>query len=287
MAPARSGCDLAGSALIRQCLGSVRPHIIVNAAAYTNVELAESESDLAMAINGDGPAILAEMANALGALLVHYSSDYVFDGRLGRPYIEADGPGPLNEYGRSKLAGERGAAKADRHLILRTSWVHGADGSNFLKTMLGLMMQRQSLNVVADQVGIPTSVDLLAEVTAQLLTRYLRDAGGAPGSTAVAGRAQFPFGLYHVAASGQASWYDYARLIAELAASRGVPLALGTQDIHPIKAADWPSRVVRPADSRLDTERLRSVFGVQLPSWQEGVAVTMTQLLQGGHLCVP
>jgi len=273
-APPRVQCDLCDATSLQRCVRATRPDVIVNTAAYTDVEGAEDMPDVAMAVNARGPALLAEAANESGALLVHYSSDYVFDGTLGRPYAESDAPNPVNAYGRSKLAGDA-AAQAKRHLILRAGWLYSANGRNFLQTMVARLTAQQRVAVVADQLGAPTSAARLADVTAQLLARYVRD------------KENFPFGLYHVAAAGETSWYGYASYIAERLNAAGVPLAADA--IQPVSSAERPTRAQRPLDTRLDTTRLRDTFGIVLPPWQEDVARTLACLPQTNpnHPCTP
>jgi len=282
--PGRAECDLARPSSLRDCVRALRPDMIVNAAAWTDVESAERQPVQAMSVNGDAVALLAHEATSLNALLVQYSSDYVFDGQLGRPYTETDVPNPLNAYGYSKLAGEQAACQSPRHLILRTSWVYSTHGNNFLKTMLALMGRRDRIDVVADQLGAPTGADLIARVTTRLLARYMRQHTSPPGGDNTL--ETFPFGLYHVAASGQASWYSYACLIAEQTRSVGGTLALPDDGILPIASSDWPTQVLRPADSRLNTTRLCDTFGLTLPPWHNGVKRTAARLIQGAHLCI-
>lgn len=261
-------CNLADAAAIRELVRSVRPRIIVNAAAYTAVDKAEAETDLAMAVNAHAPGILGEEAARIGAWVIHYSTDYVFDGKADKPYVETDTPNPLGTYGRSKLAGEQALQAAlDRHLILRTSWVLGAHGGNFAKTMLRLAAERTSLNVVADQWGAPTSAALLADMTAQVIRQAHMD-----------GEANFPFGLYHLTAAGETNWCDYARFVIAAAQICGQPLKLGPADVQPISAADYPLPAPRPANSRLDTEKFRHTFGLPLPHWEDGVRQVLLQV---------
>jgi len=264
-------CDLADPAQLRSVIAAVAPGIIVNAAAFTAVDQAESEPALAEAVNGLAPGILGEEAAKRDALVVHYSTDYVFDGRKAGAYSEADTPNPLNVYGRSKLAGERALiARHAKHLILRTSWVFGAHGGNFAKTMLRLAMERDSLRVVADQTGAPTSAALIADVTAQILGQYLHPCRPA--------RAEFAYGLYHLAASGRTTWYEYARTVLEIAQAAGCPLRVAPEAIEPIPAADYPTRAARPANSCLDTTKLKRAFGLHLPDWRQGLEHMMSQL---------
>lgn len=246
--------DLADEPALRETVRRIAPRLIINAAAYTAVDKAEAEPAVAYRINGSAPVALAEEAKRLGALLVHYSTDYVFDGRKAGPYLETDPASPLSAYGRSKLAGEQGiAASGARHLILRTSWVYGLHGSNFLKTMLRLGSERPELRVVGDQAGAPT------------WTRHLADAT----ALALAGR-EPPEGLYHVTAGGGTTWHGYAEAIFAEAVRLGL---LATPPVvHRIGSADYPLPAPRPANSRLDCGKFFSATGLALPDWRVGLA---------------
>jgi dTDP-4-dehydrorhamnose reductase len=264
-------CDLAQPDAIRRLVKEVEPQIIVNPAAYTAVDKAEAEPALAQAINGVAPGLFGEEAKRLDALVVHYSTDYVFDGTKTGPYTEDDAPNPLNVYGRTKLAGEQALiASGAKHLIFRTSWVFGAHGGNFAKTMLRLAAERESLKIVADQFGAPTSAALIADVTAQILGQYLRCR---PAS------ADFAYGLYHLTAGSRTSWHEYAQEVVRLARTAGKPLKLGPEDIQAITTADYPLPARRPANSCLDTTKLRNTFGLVLPDWRQGLRHVMIQLL--------
>ncbi len=249
----RRQLDLANPRVLHDAVRAIKPTAIVNAAAYTAVDRAEAEPALADAINGVAPGILAEEARRLGALLIHYSTDYVFDGAKSTPYTEADKAAPLAAYGRSKLAGELAIAAADsRHLIFRTSWVYGLHGNNFLKTMLRLGRERDELRVIGDQFGAPTWTRHLADATALILAR-----------------AEIPNGLYHLAAAGETSWHGYAEAIFTEARSAGLVEQL--PKIHRITSADYPLPAPRPANSRLDCSRFRRDFGLALPDWRTGL----------------
>jgi dTDP-4-dehydrorhamnose reductase len=270
VAVGRAECDLLDAGALRELVRSHAPDVIVNAAAYTAVDRAESEREAAFAINAGAPAILGEEAARLGALVVHYSTDYVFDGDSRKPYAEGDTPDPQNVYGSSKLAGERALAEAcSRHLILRTSWVLGSHGSNFAKTMLRLAAERERLAVVDDQVGAPTSAALLADLTAHLVRQHVREGG-----------TRFPYGTYHVAAAGETNWYEYARFVLSAAHAAGRLLRVGPADVLPVKSAAYPTAAKRPANSRLDTSLFRHTFGLRLPPWQDGVRHVLQQILQ-------
>ncbi|HOX67833.1 MAG TPA: dTDP-4-dehydrorhamnose reductase [Burkholderiaceae bacterium] len=244
----------------------VRPDAIVNAAAHTAVDKAESEPDLARRINATGPAVLAREAAALGAILVHYSTDYVFDGSGSQPRTEDAPTAPLSVYGRTKLeAEERIRASGCRHLILRTSWVYAARGGNFARTMLRLAAERDALNVIADQVGAPTGADLLADMTALALPRLRADASLG--------------GTYHCAAAGETSWHGYAQFVIEWARARGQAIQVAPDKIAAIPTSAYPTPAQRPLNSRLGTRKLQSAFGVTLPHWQQGVQRMLTEVL--------
>lgn len=247
--------DLAGLA---QTVRTVRPDVIVNAAAYTAVDKAESEPDLARVINADAPGLLAREAGALGAWLVHYSTDYVFDGRGESPWSEDAPKGPLSVYGSTKAFGEEAVrASGCKHLLLRTSWVYAARGNNFAKTMLRLARERDELRVVADQVGAPTGAELLADATAHAI----RTALTTPSVC----------GTYHLTATGETSWWDYARFVIEHARAAGAPIRVAADAVLPIPSAAYPTPAPRPLNSRLDTRRFAETFGIQLPHWREGI----------------
>lgn len=245
---------------------AVRPDVIVNAAAHTAVDKAESEPDLARALNATSPGVVAEAARQVGALMVHYSTDYVFDGSGERPWREDDATGPLSVYGRTKLEGEQLVADAGpRHLIFRTSWVYAARGGNFAKTMLRLAKERDRLTVIDDQFGAPTGAELLADVSAHAIRDTLRDPAKA--------------GLYHLVADGVTTWHGYASFVLQQALAAGVELRAGLEalDAVPTSAFSTPAR--RPGNSRLDTVKLRTTFGLRLPPWQEGVARMLRETL--------
>lgn len=265
----RAACDLADQAALERVLDEIRPDLIVNPGAYTAVDRAESERDQAFAVNQAAPALLAGYAARTGALLVHYSTDYVFDGARDGAYREDDAPNPLGVYGASKLAGERAIRDAGcRHLIFRTSWVAGAHGANFAKTMLRLAAERDGLSVVADQTGAPTSAALVADITAQIAGRWMRE-----------DRDAFAYGLYHLAASGETTWHGYARHVIGRALAAGRALKTTPEAIRPIATADYPTPARRPANSRLDCTRLARAFGLVLPPWQNGIDHLLQQIL--------
>lgn len=262
-------CDLADPGAIRSLVRSVQPDLIVNSAAYTAVDHAESEAELAAAVNTEAPRVLGEEAFRMGAWVIHYSTDYVFDGTGSRAYIETDATNPQSVYGRTKRDGELALqASCPQHLIFRTSWVVGAHGANFAKTMLRLAAERDSLSIIADQYGAPTSAALLADITAQVVGRAQRD-----------GLQGFPFGLYHLAAGGETTWYDYARFVINQAVAVGKIMKVTPSNIYPITTDDYPLPAKRPANSRLDTSLIRNTFDLELPDWQHGVNHVLQQIL--------
>ncbi len=269
-------CNLADADAIRRLVDTVRPDVIVNPAAHTAVDKAESEPALAQAINGVAPGVFGEEAAKLGALVVHYSTDYVFEGSKDSAYTEDDVPNPQSVYGKTKLAGELAlAASGARHLIFRTSWVFGAHGVNFAKTMLRLAAERQGLKVVADQFGAPTSAALIADVTAQILGQYAQGRRLASADFP----ASFPLGLYHLVAAGRTNWHEYAQAVVMAAQAAGKQLRMGPTDVQAITTVDYPLPAPRPANSCLDTTRLRDTFGLCLPDWRQGLQHVLTQLL--------
>lgn len=260
-------CDLADPAALRDRVRAVHPDAIVNAAAYTAVDRAEGERDLAWAVNAAAPGVLAEEATRLDAWLVHYSTDYVFDGAKQQAYGEEDATAPLSVYGASKLAGEQAiAASGCRHLIFRTSWVYAARGGNFARTMLRLAQERESLRVVGDQFGAPTAAELIADVTAHCL----RDAAR-PGGDACRG-------LYHLVAGGETSWHGYARFVLQQAVEAGVELRCAPDQVLSITSAEYPTPARRPANSRLDTAKLQRTFGLTLPDWTYHATRTLAEI---------
>jgi len=262
-------CDLADADAVRALVRRVAPDVIVNPAAYTAVDKAESDEAKAHAVNAVAPAILAEEGAKLGALMLHYSTDYVFDGNKQGAYTEDDRPAPQSVYGRTKFAGEQGVADANpRHLILRTSWVVGAHGGNFAKTMLRLAAEREALTVVADQFGAPTPAALLADLSAHLVREHARSHG-----------ANFPYGTYHVAAAGETSWHGYAQFVIGEALAAGKALKTTVDTVAPLTTEQYPTPAKRPRNSRLDTTRFRTTFSLVLPSWQDGVRHVLQQIL--------
>lgn len=260
----RAACDLARPADVARILRAAEPDIIVNAAAYTAVDKAEQQEALATLINGTAVGEIAETARQLGALLIHYSTDYVFDGRKDAPYTEDDAPHPINAYGRSKLAGERAIAQCGgRYLIVRTSWIYAARGHNFLNTVLRLAHERDVLRMVDDQIGAPTWARELAQATATMATQVQQKlAHGA-----------FESGLLHVSAAGATSWYGFAQAILDQAMQLGTLQHRPT--VHPIASAEYPTPAARPKNSRLANDRLRPLFGIALTGWDGALAACM------------
>ncbi|MCY1669357.1 dTDP-4-dehydrorhamnose reductase [Rhizobium sp. SL86] len=264
----RTVCDLEDEASVRDAVRQFKPDVIVNPAAYTAVDRAESEEGRAHAINACAPAILGEEAARLGALVVHYSTDYVFDGKADGYYRETDATGPQGIYGKTKLAGEEAlAATGARHVIFRTSWVFGAHGANFAKTMLRLAGERETLGVVADQIGAPTSAALIADVSAHVIRQL------------AATKTTDLDGIYHLVASGETNWHAYACHVIDYARAKGHAIQVAPDAIRAIATADYPTPAKRPANSRLDTRKLRDTFGLTLPDWKVGVDHVLEQIL--------
>jgi dTDP-4-dehydrorhamnose reductase len=245
---------------------TVRPDVIVNAAAHTAVDRAESEPELARTLNALAPGVLAREATKIGALLVHYSTDYVFDGSGNRPWAETDTPAPLSVYGRTKLEGERLIqAACAQHLIFRTSWVYAARGTNFAKTMLRLAQERERLTVIDDQFGAPTGAELIADLTAHAIRQCLRQPHDA--------------GLYHLAASGETSWHGYANQVLACARLMHSAIKIKATEVVAVPSSAFPTAARRPLNSRLDTTKLQHRFGLALPRWEQGVGRMMGELV--------
>lgn len=267
-AVSRTQADLSNIHSLQTIIRQIKPDIIVNPAAYTAVDKAETEHAQAFLINAEAPGVLAEEAKKLGSLLVHYSTDYVFDGTKSTPYDEQDLPNPINVYGQSKLAGERAIqAVGGDYLILRTSWVYASRGSNFLKTILRLAAEREELRIVADQIGAPTWARLIAEATAQIVRQ----------SVCARRTDSFNSGLFHLTSSGETSWHGFAEKIVAIAREQN-KLMLKNKAIHPIPTTDYPLPAVRPANSRLSSQRLEQEFGLAMPSWDNALSLCMQEL---------
>ncbi len=253
---------------LAETVRQVRPDVIVNAAAYTAVDRAESDREAARRVNALAPGVLAQAAQACGAWMVHYSTDYVFDGSGATPWRETDPTGPLNVYGATKLEGEQRVMQAcARHLVLRTSWVYAARGGNFARTMLRLAQERERLSVVDDQFGAPTGASLLADVTAHAVRAALDQPARA--------------GLYHVAASGETTWHGYARHVLAAAQAHGLALRASPERVDAVPTTAFPTPARRPANSRLDTRAFTSAFGLVLPDWRAGVDRMLADVLPG------
>ncbi|MFM9939298.1 MAG: dTDP-4-dehydrorhamnose reductase [Hyphomicrobiaceae bacterium] len=265
LAVGRPALDLCEPASIARAMTGFRPDVIINSAAYTAVDKAESEPDAAFALNRDGARMLAEEAARRGAAIIHVSTDYVFDGTKPAPYLEDDATGPLNVYGRSKLEGEQAVAAANqRHVIVRTSWVHSATGQNFVKTMLRLAGERPRLKVVDDQIGSPTYAPHLAEAVLELARQIAK-----------AGKAENRWGVYHAAGTGTVSWCGLAREVLQVASAHGGP----SVPVEAISTSAYPTPARRPMNSRLDCGKLERAFGIRMPAWQVGVADGVARLL--------
>jgi len=266
----RHSTDLCGDLTDLQGLAEtvrqVRPNVIVNAAAHTAVDKAESEPEHARTLNALAPSVLAQGAAKLGAWLVHYSTDYVFDGSGSRPWTETDTPAPLNVYGQTKLEGEQLIqAVCPLHLIFRTSWVYAARGGNFAKTMLRLAQERERLTVIDDQYGAPTGAELIADVTAHAIRSVLTQPEQA--------------GLYHLAATGETTWHGYAKHVLAQARYAQTAIKIVAKDVAPVPSSAFPTAAQRPHNSRLDTSRLQATFGLSLPYWQQGVDRMLAEIL--------
>ena len=258
--------DLSNLQGLAATVQAVRPDLIVNAAAHTAVDKAESEPELARIVNALAPGVLAQEANQLGAWLVHYSTDYVFDGSGSRPWLETDTPAPLSVYGQTKLEGERLIAEhCKRHLILRTSWVYAARGGNFAKTMLRLAQERERLTVINDQWGAPTGAELLADVTAHAIRQLMQRPQDA--------------GLYHLAASGETTWNGYAKHVLAQAERAQPAIKIIAKEVAAVPTSAFPTPAKRPHNSRLDTASLQTTFGLSLPAWQQGVDRMLAEIL--------
>ena len=258
--------DISDLSALAQVIEAVRPDVIINAAAHTAVDKAQAEPELALRLNAEAPEVMAQAAKRLGALLVHYSTDYVFDGSGDAPRTEAAATGPLSVYGATKLEGEQLIQQSGcQHLILRTSWVYAARGGNFAKTMLRLAQEREKLTVIADQWGAPTGADLLADVTAHAI-RHLRQ------------RPQ-DGGLYHCVAAGETNWHTYANYVITQARQAHPAIQIKANDITPVPTSAYPTPARRPLNSRLNTARLQATFGLTLPPWQQGVARMLAEIL--------
>jgi dTDP-4-dehydrorhamnose reductase len=263
----REGADFAQPERLGELVRRERPDVVVNAAAYTAVDKAESEPELARLVNAKGPAALARAAAETGAWLIHYSTDYVFDGEKPAPYVEDDATAPLSVYGATKRDGEVAiGASGGRHLIFRTSWVHAPGRNNFIAKMLSLAQSREELRVIDDQIGAPTSARLIAEVTRRAIEQMARER---PLAT----------GVYHLTAMGETSWNGYARFVIGEALRRGVTLRATPERVLPVPTSAFPTPAHRPYNSRLSTHKLRAALGIELPDWQADVLGTLDTIV--------
>ena len=265
----RSGLDLTNAGQIRDIIRTIKPQLIVNAAAYTAVDQAEQEPEVARLVNSQAPRILAEEAKRCNALLVHYSTDYVFDGQGNKPWTEDQPAAPLNVYGETKRAGELAiAAVGCAYLIFRTSWVYGLHGANFVKTMLRLARERTELSIVDDQIGAPTSAQVIADISIEILRQ---------GQHAFYEHFLDYSGTYHLVCAGETSWYGFAQQIFSEARKCGEKLAL--QDVQPIPSSQFPTPARRPMNSRLNTEKIQNTFDITLPDWESSLSRCFPQIL--------
>ncbi len=268
--PHRVDADLETPESLRAAIRATRPSVVVNAAAYTAVEQAEADEERALRVNAEAPRVIAEEAQAIGACILSFSTDFVFDGRHDAPYVETDATNPLSAYGRSKAAGEAAVAGVcPRHLLLRTSWVFGSHGSNFVKTILRIAAERETLRVICDQRGTPTSARLVAQATASVLEEMAASPEDDPR-----------WGLYHLTASGETTWYDFACFIVTRAKELGMKLKATADDITAVPTSDYPSAATRPAYSVLDTHKIRAAFGLELPSWESEADAVLRELVK-------
>jgi dTDP-4-dehydrorhamnose reductase len=271
----RTQADLANPESLRAFVASIAPDCIVNAAAYTGVDQAESDIELANTINAESVKVLGEETLRLNAWLIHYSTDYVFDGNKKTPYLESDAVNPLSVYGQSKLQGEQYIqASGCKYLIFRTSWVFSAHGSNFVKSMLRLAKQRESLNIVADQFGAPTSAELIADVTALCFNQIMIKNEGFSKDKK---------GIYHLVSGGEASWHTFAQFIISQALDMGADLKTMPSNIFPISTAEYPVPATRPKNSRLSTDKLQQTFSLHLPQWQSYVDRMLTEIIRSNE----
>ncbi|MFW5453806.1 dTDP-4-dehydrorhamnose reductase [Thioalkalivibrio sulfidiphilus] len=258
--------DLAHPDTLADTIRAAGPEVIVNAAAYTAVDKAESEEPIAQTVNAAAPAAMAKAAKGVGALLVHYSTDYVFDGSGDQPWKENDQTGPLNVYGRTKLEGEMAIQQSGCHyLVFRTSWVYASRGHNFIRTMLRLSAERESLQLIDDQHGAPTGAELIADITAQVIPKVMESRERA--------------GLYHLASAGETNWHDYASFVIERAREAGWPVKVSRSGITAVKSDRFPVKARRPLNSRLACTALESAFGIFRPDWRVGVSRALREIL--------
>ena len=263
----RDMLDLANPQAIRTFIDQTKPDIIINPAAYTKVDQAENESELASQINAVAPQVLADKASELDIPIIHFSTDYVFDGLKNEPYLETDEVNPQSVYGQTKWQGEEGVRQYKKHIILRTSWVFSSHGQNFLKTIMKLTQEKTSLNVVSNQIGTPTSSEALADVTYHIVKTIFNDPHFKD------------FGTYHMTLEGETNWYRYACFITDEAKRLGLQTLMTSKDIKPISSDAYPTLAKRPMNSRLDTTKIKKTFMLELPHWEEEVKRTLKALI--------
>ena len=264
----RSALDITNHRAVRDAVLAIHPNVIVNAAAYTAVDKAETDAERANSVNAEAVANLAQIAQKNGAWLIHYSTDYVFDGSKPTPYIETDAPNPINVYGASKLAGETAIAAADcQHLIFRTSWVIGKDGNNFAKTILRLAAERNSLKVISDQLGVPTSPSLISKITIDAIRAIKQEKA-------------WPQGIYHLAPQGVSSWHEIAKTLIVYAEQQRVQLNTQVENIQAITTAEYPTAAKRPLNSQLDTHKLRAQLSFDLPNWKDDFLAVASDIVK-------
>ena len=264
----RSALDITNHRAVRDAVLAIHPNIIVNAAAFTAVDKAETDAERANAVNAEAVSNLVQIAQKEGAWLIHYSTDYVFDGSKPTPYIETDAPNPINVYGASKLAGETAIAAADcQHLIFRTSWVIGKDGNNFAKTILRLAAERNSLKVISDQLGAPTSPSLISKITIDAIRAIKQDKA-------------WPQGIYHLAPQGVSSWHEIAKTLIVYAEQQRVQLNTQVENIQAITTAEYPTAAKRPLNSKLDTHKLRAQLSFDLPNWKDDFLAVASDIVK-------
>ena len=263
----REELDLTDSDAIKKFIDHTRPDIIINPAAYTEVDNAESESDLAYQINVTAPEVLASMARELDIPLVHFSTDYVFDGLKKEAYVETDETNPQSVYGKTKCDGEEKVRKHAKHIILRTSWVFGAHGNNFLKTMLRLFKEKDSLNIVGDQRGSPASASMLSDVTFKIVDTIIKNKNFSS------------YGTYHVTSDGETNWFEYANLIASELIKLNANIKCGPDQIHSILTSEYPTAAKRPLNSRLNCDKLKKTFMLELPHWEPEVKKVLREVI--------
>ena len=263
----REDLDLTNPEAIRQFIDQMKPDIIINSAAYTAVDKAESEYDLAYLINATAPEVLAEKAAELDIPLIHFSTDYVFDGLKKEAYVETDSTNPQSVYGKTKCEGEEKVRTHAKHIILRTSWVFGVHGNNFLKTILRLITEKESLNIVSDQWGSPASSSMLADVTFGIVDTIFKN------------KKFYDYGTYHVTSDGETSWFEYASLIASELIKLNVKIKCGPDKIHPILTSEYLTAAKRPSNSRLNTDKLKKTFMLELPHWESEVKMVLREII--------